>query len=54
MIEVALQLVGVVVTPLKVIVLPPWEAPKSVPLIVTEVPTPAEVGERPVMTGVGT
>src|SRR6266404_4947411 len=43
---VALQLVGVVVVPLKVTVLVPCVAPNVVPLISTESPTAPEVGER--------
>ncbi len=50
---VALQLVGVAVVPLKVTVLVPWDAPKFVPVIVTEEPTGPEVGLRPVMFGGG-
>ena len=50
---VALQLVGVAVVPLNVTVLVPWVAPKFVPVIVTDVPTPPDVGERDVMLGVG-
>jgi len=49
---VALQLVGVAAVPLKVTVLVPCEAPKLVPVIVTEVPTGPDVGERLVMLGV--
>lgn len=48
---VALQLVGVAVVPLKVTVLVPCEAPKFVPVIVTEVPTEPDVGDRLVMLG---
>jgi len=48
---VALQLVGVAVVPLNVTVLVPWDAPKLAPVIVTEAPTGAEVGERLVMLG---
>src|SRR2546427_13273410 len=48
---VALQLVGVAAVPLKVTVLVPCVDPKFVPLIVTEVPTGPEVGEKPVMLG---
>lgn len=40
----ALQLVGVAEVPLNVTVLVPWEAPKFVPEIVTDVPTTPEVG----------
>ena len=49
---VALQLVGVAVVPLNVTVLVPCDAPKVVPVIVTEVPTGPEVGLRLVMFGV--
>src|SRR5262245_35519530 len=41
---VELQLVTPAMTPLKVTVLVPWDAPKLVPLIVTEVPTGPELG----------
>src|SRR5215467_13424760 len=50
-IAVALQLVGVTVVPLKVTVLVPCVAPKLEPLIVTEVPTGPEVGERLAIAG---
>src|SRR5678815_5655439 len=50
-IDVALQLVGVAVVPLNVTVLVPCVAPKFVPVIVTEVPTGPEVGDRLVMLG---
>src|SRR5207249_11037827 len=50
-IDVALQLVGVAAVPLKVTVLLPWVAPKFEPAMVTEVPTPPEVGDRLVMLG---
>jgi hypothetical protein len=49
-----LQLVGVAAAPLNVAVLAPWEAPKLVPEIVTEVPTVPEVAERPRMAGATT
>lgn len=45
------QFVGVPDTPLKVTVLVLCVEPKFVPVIVTEVPTPPEVGEIPVMLG---
>ena len=45
-IVVAFQLVGVAVTPLNVTVLVPCVAPKLVPVIVTEVPTGPDVGDR--------
>ena len=48
---VALQLVGVAAVPLKVTVLVPCEAPKFVPLIVTEAPTRPDVGDRLMMLG---
>ena len=52
-IDVALQLVGVAVTPLNVTVLPPCVAPKFVPDIVTTVPTAPEVGDRLEIVGLG-
>ncbi len=51
--EVALQLVGVAVVPLNFTVLVPWVAPKFVPVIVTDVPTGPEVGDKLVMFGAG-
>lgn len=42
----ALQLVGVVSVPLNLTVLVPWLDPKLVPVMVTEVPTYPEVGDR--------
>jgi len=51
---VALQLVGVALTPPKVTVLAPCVAPKFAPLIVTEVPTGPDDGFKPVMLGAGT
>jgi hypothetical protein len=48
---VALQLVGVAAVPLKLTVLFPCDAPKLVPVIVTEVPTRPAVGDRLVMLG---
>src|SRR5215469_12120912 len=48
---VALQLVGVAVTPLNVTVLVPCVDPKFMPVIVTAVPTTPEVGLRLVMLG---
>ena len=48
---VALQLVGVAAVPLNFTVLVPCVAPKFVPLIVTEAPTTADVGEKLVMLG---
>lgn len=53
-IDVALQLVGVAAVPLKFIVLEPWLDPKFVPVIVTAVPTPPEVGEMAEIVGAGT
>ena len=50
----ALQLVGVANTPLKLTVLLPCVVPKFVPLMVTDVPTGPELGERFVMLGSGT
>ena len=52
-IDVALQLVGVAATPLKVTVLVPWLAPKFAPVIVTEIPTAPDVGERLLIEGGG-
>src|SRR2546425_941796 len=52
-IEVALQLVGVALVPLKVTVLEPCVAPKFAPEIATEVPTTPEVDERLVIEGGG-
>ena len=49
---VALQLVGVAAVPLKLTVLVPCVAPKFVPLMVTDVPTWADIGDSPVMAGV--
>lgn len=49
---VSLQLLGLPTVPLKVTVLVPCVAPKLVPVIVTEFPTGAEVGERLMMFGV--
>src|SRR6266567_529624 len=48
-----LQLVGVVLTPLKVTVLVPWDAPKFAPAIVTEIPIAPADGLRLVMLGGG-
>src|SRR6266496_361619 len=48
---VALQLVGVAVTPLNLTVLVPCEAPKFVPVIVTGVPAGPEVGLKSEMFG---
>lgn len=48
---VPVQLVGVAAVPLKLAVLVPCVDPKFVPVIVTDVPTAPEVGERLVMVG---
>jgi len=48
---VALQLVGVPVVPLNCTVLVPWGDPKFLPVIVTEVPTGPEVGDKLVILG---
>src|SRR5579864_1216982 len=48
---VLLQLVGVPAAPLKATLLEPWVVPNPVPVIVTEVPTPPELGLKPVMPG---
>jgi hypothetical protein len=50
---VALQLVAVAATPLKVTVLVPCVAPKFVPLMVTAVPTAPVFGVRLVILGAG-
>ena len=52
-IEVALQAVGVELTPLKVTVLLPWAARKLVPAITTEVATAPVFGVRLVIVGAG-
>lgn len=52
--DVALHFVGVASTPLKLTVLDPCVLPKFAPLIVTDVPTSPEVGERLVMAGAAT
>jgi len=49
---VAPQLVGVAAAPLKLTVLVPCVAPKFVPVMVTDVPTGPDVGERLVILGV--
>ena len=49
---VSLQVEGAATVPLKLTVLAPWDAPKLVPVIVTDVPTAPEVGESPVMAGI--
>ena len=51
-IETAFQLLGVAVVPLNVTVLVPCVDPKFVPVIVTEVPTTPELGDRLVILGV--
>jgi hypothetical protein len=48
---VALQLVGVAIIPLNVTVLVPWDAPKLVPVIVTDVPTGPVIGLILLMLG---
>lgn len=52
LIEALAQVVGVPGVPLNVTVLVPWEVPKPVPLIVTDVPTAPDVGVRLVMLSV--
>src|SRR5436190_926439 len=52
--EVALQLVGVAVVPLKLTVLVPCVLPKLVPVMVTDAPTAPDVGDRLVIVGLGT
>ena len=48
----ALQLAAVpALTPLKVMVLEPWLAPKLLPMIVTELPTIPEAGDKVDMVG---
>jgi hypothetical protein len=44
---VLLQLVGLAAVPLNVTVLDPWVEPKLTPVMVTEAPTNADVGEMP-------
>jgi hypothetical protein len=48
---VVLQLVGVAVVPLNLTVLVPCVEPKFLPVIVTDVPTVPDVGDRLVMLG---
>lgn len=48
------QLIGVVATPLKVIVFPAALVPKLVPEIVTPVPMDPEFGDSAEMAGAGT
>ena len=48
---VLLQLVGVAVVPLNFTVLVPWVDPKLDPLMVTDVPTAPDVGERLLIPG---
>ncbi len=52
LILVALQLVGVAVTPLNLTVLLPWVDPKFAPVMVTDVAIVPEVGDRLVTLGV--
>jgi hypothetical protein len=51
MMAVLLQLVGVASVPLKLTVLLPWVAPKLIPLMVTDVPTGPELGDKPLTSG---
>src|SRR5947208_16731947 len=51
--DVALQLVAVALVPLNVTVLVPCVEPKFVPVIVTDVPNAPEVGDSPLLLGVG-
>lgn len=48
---VAVQVVGVAEVPLNVTLLVPWVAPKFVPVIVIDAPTPPDVGDRAEMFG---
>ena len=50
-IDVGLQPVAVAAVPLNVTVLVPWVGPKFVPVIVTDVPTGPELGDKLVMLG---
>ena len=50
---VALQLLGVAVTPLNWTVLLPWVERKSFPVMVIEAPVGPEVEERPLILGAG-
>jgi hypothetical protein len=50
---VALQLAGVAAVPLNVTVLVPCVAPKFAPVIVTDLPTPPDVGFKLAMLGAG-
>jgi hypothetical protein len=50
---IALQLVGIAATPLKVTVLPPCDEPKFAPVIVTDVPTSPRGGVRLTRVGGG-
>jgi hypothetical protein len=49
---VAVQLVGVAAVLLNVTVLLPWAAPKPVPVMVTEILTAPETGDKLVMLGI--
>jgi hypothetical protein len=51
---VSLQVVGTALVPLKVTTPDPGEAPKLLPVMVTEAPTLPDVGEMLVMAGVST
>jgi len=48
-----LQLIADAAVPLKVMALLPWVAPRFVPVILTDEPTEPELGDKPVMLGVG-
>jgi hypothetical protein len=52
-ISVSLQFVGVAEVPLNLTVLDPCVAPNPAPVIITDAPTPPDVGERLVMPGPG-
>ncbi len=52
-IEVALHVETVAAVPLNFTVLEPWDEPKFVPVIVTDVPTGPDVGDRLPIEGVG-
>ena len=51
---VLLQLVGLAAVPLNVTLLVPCVEPKFVPVMVTDVPTAPDVGDKLVILGVGT
>jgi hypothetical protein len=48
---VAVQLLGKAVVPLNVMLLAPWLEPKPLPLMVTDVPTASELGDRLLILG---